>query len=98
MDEGLDVPDSELDIFVSGTGSRKQFVQVLRRLLRPRLDSNKNAKLIEIVYAKTTEIHNSAKKLSALYKEDMKEHTGHRSAKVSYVARLRIRPLNVNKY
>jgi superfamily II DNA or RNA helicase len=73
LDEGLDVPDAELGIIVSGTGSRREFVQRLGRLLRPRLDGNKNAKLIEIVSAKTTEIHTSAKRLSALDKEDIKE-------------------------
>jgi uncharacterized SAM-dependent methyltransferase len=41
--------------------------------LRPRLDASKNAKLVEIISAKTPEIHTSAKKLSALHKEDLKE-------------------------
>jgi hypothetical protein len=41
--------------------------------LRPRLDASKNAKLVEIISAKTTEIYTSAKKLSALHKEDLKE-------------------------
>jgi superfamily II DNA or RNA helicase len=72
LDEGLDVPDAELGIIVSGTGSRREFVQRLGRLLRPRSDANKNAKLIEIVSAKTTEINTSAKRLSALHKEDIK--------------------------
>ena len=75
LDEGLDVPDAELGVIVSGTGSRREFIQRLGRLLRPRLDRHKTAKLIEIISAKTTETHTSAKRLSALHEEekDIKE-------------------------
>jgi superfamily II DNA or RNA helicase len=66
------VPHAELGIIVSGRGSRREFVQRLGRLLRPRSDASKNAKLIEIVSAKTTEVHTSDKRLSTLLKEDIK--------------------------
>jgi len=34
-DEGLDIPDANVGIIVSGTGSRRQFIQRLGRILRP---------------------------------------------------------------
>jgi superfamily II DNA or RNA helicase len=36
LDEGVDVPDAELGIIVSGTGSAREFIQRLGRLLRPK--------------------------------------------------------------
>lgn len=53
-DEGLDIPDANVGILVSGTSSRRQFVQRLGRLLRPK-DNGKEALLYEIVLAKTSE-------------------------------------------
>jgi superfamily II DNA or RNA helicase len=73
LDEGVDVPDAELGIILSGTGSGREFIQRLGRHLRPRLDRHKTAKLIEIVSAKTTETHTSAKRLSALDEEEQED-------------------------
>jgi superfamily II DNA or RNA helicase len=73
LDEGLDVPDAVLGIILSGTGSRREFIQRLGRLLRPKLDVHKKAKLIEIISARTTETHTSAKRMKALRNEDTKE-------------------------
>ncbi|HEY9385857.1 MAG TPA: DEAD/DEAH box helicase family protein, partial [Nitrososphaeraceae archaeon] len=47
LDEGVDVPDAELGIILSGTGSSREFIQRLGRLLRPKSDSTRKAKLIE---------------------------------------------------
>ncbi len=52
-DEGLDIPDANVGILVSGTGSRRQFVQRLGRLLRP--GEGKEARLYEIVVRGTQE-------------------------------------------
>lgn len=52
-DEGLDIPDVNVGIIVAGTGSRRQFVQRLGRLLRPQ--PGKTAKLFEIVAQGTAE-------------------------------------------
>lgn len=54
LDEGIDVPDAQLGILVSGTGSSREFVQRLGRLLRPKSD-NQKARLIEIVSSGTSE-------------------------------------------
>ncbi|MEM1661559.1 MAG: DEAD/DEAH box helicase [Desulfurococcaceae archaeon] len=53
-DEGLDIPDANVGIIVSGTGSRRQFIQRLGRLLRPKKDGSE-AVLYEIVLEKTPE-------------------------------------------
>ncbi|MFN4046613.1 MAG: helicase-related protein, partial [Acidilobaceae archaeon] len=52
-DEGLDIPDANVGVFVSGTGSRRQFIQRLGRLLRPA--PGKRAVLYEIIVAGTSE-------------------------------------------
>jgi superfamily II DNA or RNA helicase len=70
LDEGVDVPDAELGIIVSGTGSSREYIQRLGRLLRPKRDSNKKAKLIEIISSGTREIGTSAKREKALTKLD----------------------------
>lgn len=53
-DEGLDIPDANVGIIVSGTGSRRQFIQRLGRLLRPK-KGDVEARLYEIVSARTPE-------------------------------------------
>ena len=49
LDEGVDVPDAELGIIVSGTGSKREFIQRLGRLLRTK-PNNKNAKQYFLFY------------------------------------------------
>jgi superfamily II DNA or RNA helicase len=60
LDEGIDVPDAELGVIVSGTGSAREFIQRLGRLLRrPQAREGemleKKARLIEIVSLETRE-------------------------------------------
>ncbi len=52
-DEGLDIPDANIGIIVSGTGSKRQFIQRLGRILRP--GKNKEAILYEIIVSGTHE-------------------------------------------
>jgi len=59
-DEGLDIPDANVGIFLSGTGSRRQFIQRLGRLLRPR--PGKRAVLYEIVTARSSEEYQARKR------------------------------------
>ena len=70
LDEGVDVPDAELGIILSGTGSSREFIQRLGRLLRPKPDLNRKAKLIEIISSDTREIGTSAKRKRALNNMD----------------------------
>ncbi len=52
LDEGVDVPDASVGIIISGTGSKREFIQRLGRLLRPK---KKEALLIELVTESTIE-------------------------------------------
>jgi superfamily II DNA or RNA helicase len=61
-DEGLDIPDAEVGILVGGTSSRRQFVQRLGRLLRPK--EGKNAVMYEIVTKGTPEEYQAKKRKS----------------------------------
>ena len=67
LDEGIDVPDAELGIIMSGTGSGRELIQRLGRLLRPKQDGKK-ARLIEIVSRQTRETNTSAKRITSLRK------------------------------
>lgn len=63
-DEGIDVPDANVGIVVAGTGSKRQFVQRLGRLLRP--GEGKQAVLYEIVAKGTHEEIESRRRREAL--------------------------------
>ena len=67
LDEGVDVPDAELGVIMSGTGSGRELIQRLGRILRPKQDGRK-ARLVEIVSKHTRETNTSAKRISALKK------------------------------
>jgi len=53
LDEGIDVPDADVGIILSGTGSERAFIQRLGRILRKK--EGKEAVLYEIVSAQTSE-------------------------------------------
>ena len=67
LDEGVDVPDAELGIIMSGTGSGRELIQRLGRILRPKQDGRK-ARLVELVSKHTRETNTSAKRITALKK------------------------------
>lgn len=60
-DEGLDIPDANIGIIVTGTGSRRQFIQRLGRLLRKGPDKGV-AVLYEIVTKGSSEEYQSKKR------------------------------------
>jgi len=60
LDEGIDVPDATLGIVLSGTGSSREFIQRLGRLLRNK--EGKEAKLVEIVSSATRETEMSQRR------------------------------------
>lgn len=70
LDEGVDVPEAELGVILSGTGSGREFIQRLGRLLRPKKDKSKQARLIEIISSETREIGSSVKRKKALTRID----------------------------
>jgi superfamily II DNA or RNA helicase len=57
LDEGIDIPEASIGIILSGTGSSREFIQRLGRLLRK--SDGKKARLIELVSRATTETRTS---------------------------------------
>jgi len=64
LEEGVDVPDANVAIVLSGSGSRREFVQRLGRVLRPR--EGKRAVLYEVVTLGTKEVAISRRRRRAL--------------------------------
>jgi superfamily II DNA or RNA helicase len=60
LDEGIDVPDASIGFILSGTGSSREYIQRLGRILRKR--QGKQAKLIEIVAQETLETRMSQRR------------------------------------
>lgn len=54
LDEGVDVPDANVGVILSGSGSEREFTQRLGRILRP-LEDGSRATLYEVVSAETAE-------------------------------------------
>ena len=64
LDEGVDVPDANVGIILSGSGSKREFVQRLGRILRKKGD--KKAILYEIVSGSTSEVDTSYRRHKAV--------------------------------
>jgi len=54
LDEGVDVPDANVAVVLSGSGSEREFTQRLGRILRPKADGGR-ALLYEVVAEETAE-------------------------------------------
>ena len=54
LDEGVDVPDANVGVILSGSGSEREFTQRLGRILRPKADDGR-AILYELVSSETAE-------------------------------------------
>jgi len=68
LDEGTDIPDVNTGIILSGTGSKREFVQRLGRLLRPKKSIEEVAELIEIISSDTSETYTSNKRNTGIKK------------------------------
>ena len=64
LDEGIDVPDADVGIIISGTGSERAFVQRLGRILRKK--KGKEAVLYELVSTDTSEVNTARRRAKAL--------------------------------
>jgi superfamily II DNA or RNA helicase len=60
LDEGVDVPEANVGILLSGTGSPREFIQRLGRLLRPK--EGKRAVLYELIARGTGEEQTSSRR------------------------------------
>jgi superfamily II DNA or RNA helicase len=74
LDEGTDVPDANMGIILSVTGSKREFVQRLGRVLRPKAEIENVADLIEIVSADTSEIYTSTRRNKGVKNPDHKNN------------------------
>ncbi|MER5175050.1 MAG: DEAD/DEAH box helicase [Candidatus Nitrosocosmicus sp.] len=68
LDEGTDIPEVNTGIILSGTGSKREFVQRLGRLLRPKDNKEEVAELIEIISSDTSETFTSNKRNTGIKK------------------------------
>ena len=64
LDEGIDVPDANVGIIVSGTGSSREFIQRLGRILRP-AEGKDVAILYELISKDTGEVKVSRRRRKA---------------------------------
>lgn len=81
LDEGIDVPEASIGIIVSGTGSSREFVQRLGRLLR-KSEGKGRARLIEFVSRETSETRTSSRRKRG--RGDAPEASGDHEEEVPY--------------
>jgi superfamily II DNA or RNA helicase len=62
LNEGVDVPDARIAIILSGTGSTREYIQRLGRVLRKGNTTNKQAILYEVVTQNTSEERTSERR------------------------------------
>ena len=65
LNEGVDVPDAGVAIILAGSASRREYVQRLGRILRPR--SGKRAVLYALITAETGEEHTARRRKEAFH-------------------------------
>ncbi|MBO4246643.1 DEAD/DEAH box helicase family protein [Halomicrobium sp. IBSBa] len=61
LDEGIDVPDANVAVLLSGSGSEREFTQRLGRILRPKRDGDR-AILYELISEETAEENVAARR------------------------------------
>jgi superfamily II DNA or RNA helicase len=69
LNEGVDVPAASIAIILSGTGSAREYIQRLGRVLRKGNQGNKQAILYEVVAEDTSEEGTSARRRGVKYNE-----------------------------
>lgn len=62
LNEGVDVPDAKVAIILSGTGSEREYIQRLGRVLRKGTEENKLAILYEVITEDTSEERTSMRR------------------------------------
>jgi len=62
LNEGVDVPEARVAIILSGTGSAREYIQRLGRVLRRGKNRNKQAILYEVIAEATSEEHTSRRR------------------------------------
>ena len=67
LNEGVDVPDAGVAIILAGSASRREYVQRLGRILRPK--GGKRAVLYELITAETGEEHTARRRKEGFARE-----------------------------
>ena len=62
LNEGVDVPDARIAIILSGTGSSREYIQRLGRVLRKGATPDKQAILYEVITENTSEERTSERR------------------------------------
>jgi superfamily II DNA or RNA helicase len=75
LNEGVDVPDARIAIILSGTGSEREYIQRLGRVLRKSSDVNKLAILYEVVTENTSEERTSQRRRGGIQAQKPKPQT-----------------------
>ncbi len=75
LNEGVDVPDARIAIILSGTGSEREYIQRLGRVLRKSSDVNKLAILYEVVTENTSEERTSQRRRGGMQSQKPKPQT-----------------------
>ena len=77
LNEGVDVPAASVAIILSGTGSTREYVQRLGRVLRRGNVANKRAILYEVVAEDTSEEGTSARRRGEERRNEPQRRKGH---------------------
>ena len=73
LNEGVDVPEARVAVILSGTGSAREYIQRLGRVLRKGKDANKLALLYEVVAEDTVEERTSERRRGQKYQAKPKQ-------------------------
>ncbi|BAY30850.1 type III restriction enzyme res subunit [Nostoc carneum NIES-2107] len=81
LNEGVDVPAAAIAIILSGTGSTREYIQRLGRVLRKGNIANKQAILYEVVAEDTSEERTSARRRGMEKSNEPQRRKGHEGKK-----------------
>ena len=84
LNEGVDVPAASIAIILSGTGSAREYIQRLGRVLRKGNVKNKQAILYEVIAENTSEERTSERRRGVEKKQPQKRRDGTGNFQVVY--------------
>ncbi len=76
LNEGVDVPSVKIAVILSGTGSTREYVQRLGRILRKHPEGQKLALLYEVVAEDTSEEKTAQRRKVASYRAEPNQRCG----------------------
>jgi superfamily II DNA or RNA helicase len=91
LNEGVDVPAASIAIILSGTGSPREYIQRLGRILRKSQDKNKRAILYEVVTEDTSE-EGTSQRRRGVEKNEPQRRRGHKDEENQKYRQLELMP------